>query len=141
MLYKNKGFTLAEVMVVVAILAIVAAIAIPSYQNIIRKSNRSDAKNALNLVANEQARFYAINRAYTTDMTNFSLDSAATAASAVSLSGQYKLKVIAGASGNIASSYKIIADTNTTAQGRDLCKQFTLDSAGVKTASDAACWK
>jgi type IV pilus assembly protein PilE len=140
MLIKNKGFTLMEVMIVVVILGIISAIAIPSYQDMLRRSNRTDAKNALNLIANEQARFFAINRTYTTDMTNFSLDDTATAASAVSASGHFKLSVAAGASGNIASSYKIKADTNTGFQGADDCKQFTLDSAGVKTATKPICW-
>jgi prepilin-type N-terminal cleavage/methylation domain-containing protein len=44
---KNQnGFTLIEVMIVVVIVAILAAIAIPSYQDSIRKTRRADAKEA-----------------------------------------------------------------------------------------------
>lgn len=44
---RHNGFTLIEVMVVVAIVAILAAIAIPSYAAFIQRSNRSEARNAL----------------------------------------------------------------------------------------------
>jgi len=44
---KNKGFTLIELMIVVAIVAIIAAIGIPSYSAQVQKTKRVDAKNAL----------------------------------------------------------------------------------------------
>jgi type IV pilus assembly protein PilE len=44
---SNKGFTLIEVMIVVAIVGILAAVAYPSYQDHVRKSRRAEAQSAL----------------------------------------------------------------------------------------------
>lgn len=56
---KNKnGFTLVELMIVVAIVGILAAIAIPSYQDSVKKSRRADAKGALLNFANSMERHF-----------------------------------------------------------------------------------
>ncbi len=57
-MYKNKGFTLIELMIVVVIVAIIASIAYPSYQDQIRKSRRADAKAALMDAAAKMERHY-----------------------------------------------------------------------------------
>jgi type IV pilus assembly protein PilE len=57
---KHKGFTLIELMIVVAILGIIAAIAYPSYQNSVMRSQRSDALTTLSRLASEQERFYTL---------------------------------------------------------------------------------
>ena len=143
---NNYGFTLVEILVTVTILAIIAAIAIPTYQNVVIKSNRTDAKTALNTLSNELARFYAVNRTYTTDMTNFSLPSA-TAASALSEYGNFRVSIAAGADG-IAKNYVISATTESVLQKRDSnCVSFSMTSAGQKSAlnktsgdSTTNCW-
>ncbi len=55
---RGKGFTLIEIMVVVAIVAILAAIAYPSYREQVMKSRRSDAKTALMHTAQVLERCY-----------------------------------------------------------------------------------
>ena len=70
--YKNsKGFTLIELMVVVAILAIVAVIAVPSFLDQVRKARMSDAKQTLMDVAAKLEQYYQDNKGYptTADMT------------------------------------------------------------------------
>ena len=67
---RQGGYTLIEILIVVAILGLLAAIAIPSYQNSILASNRSVAQAALLDLANRQEQFYLDNRTYTTDLTN-----------------------------------------------------------------------
>lgn len=59
-----KGFTLIELMIVVVIVAILAAVAIPSYQNSIQKTRRSDAKEALTRIAAMQERYFFTNNSY-----------------------------------------------------------------------------
>lgn len=61
---KDNGFTLIELMVVVAIVGILAAIAIPSYQDSMRKSRRADAQGALMNFANAMERYFTENNTY-----------------------------------------------------------------------------
>lgn len=63
-LNRNKGFTLIELMIVVAIVAILAAVAIPSYQDSVAKSRRADAKGALEGLAQSMERFFTANNTY-----------------------------------------------------------------------------
>jgi type IV pilus assembly protein PilE len=60
----NRGFTLIEVMIVVLIVGILAAIAYPSYLDSVRKSNRADAKVALNNAAQQLQRCYTLDNSY-----------------------------------------------------------------------------
>lgn len=63
---KTRGFTLVELMIVIAIIGIISAIAFPSYQSYMNKSRRSDAKVALSKMADRQERYYLQNNTYTT---------------------------------------------------------------------------
>jgi type IV pilus assembly protein PilE len=61
---KTLGFTLIELMIVVAIIAILAAIAYPSYQDSVRKTKRADGKAAIVELANFMERFFTENNTY-----------------------------------------------------------------------------
>ena len=61
----KKGFTLIEMVVVLAILAIIASIALPNYQDYLKRSRRSDAMIALERIANKQEQFYFDRNTYT----------------------------------------------------------------------------
>ncbi|MEX1033051.1 MAG: type IV pilin protein [Cellvibrionaceae bacterium] len=61
---RSTGFTLVELMIVVAIIAILAAVVYPSYQNNIEKGRRSDAQGALQGLAQAMERFYTNNSTY-----------------------------------------------------------------------------
>ncbi|WP_158007602.1 type IV pilin protein [Marinobacter sp. X15-166B] len=61
---RSAGFTLIELMIVVAIIGIIAAIAYPSYQEQVRSTRRADAQGALVSFANAMERFYTQNNSY-----------------------------------------------------------------------------
>ncbi|QBQ56274.1 type IV pilin protein [Nitrosococcus wardiae] len=61
---KQKGFTLIEIMIVVAIVAILASVAFPSYQESIQKSRRGDAQGALTAFAAAMERHFTENNTY-----------------------------------------------------------------------------
>lgn len=64
MYVKQRGVTLLELMIVVAIIGILSAIAYPSYQEHVRKSRRADAQTALLELAQFMERYYTANGRY-----------------------------------------------------------------------------
>jgi type IV pilus assembly protein PilE len=63
---KERGFTLIELMIAVAVVAILAAVAYPSYTQHIRKGNRSAAQAQMLDLANRQQQYLLVNKRYAT---------------------------------------------------------------------------
>lgn len=61
---KQGGFTLIELMIVVVVVGILAAVAYPSYQEYIRRSNRAAAQGYMMDLAQRQQQYFTDNRAY-----------------------------------------------------------------------------
>src|ERR1700761_5884303 len=59
-----RGFTLIELMVTIVVASILIAIAVPSYQAQVRKSRRTEARNAVMDLAAREERYYAVNNDY-----------------------------------------------------------------------------
>jgi type IV pilus assembly protein PilE len=64
---KSSGFTLIELMIALVIIAILAAIAIPSYRQYVIRSNRRAAQASLMDIANREHQYFVANRAYADD--------------------------------------------------------------------------
>lgn len=135
------GFTLIEIMIVVAIVAILLLIALPSYQESMLKARRSDAKSGLLDMANRQERLLLDRSTYTLDMTDlgFSADPMITEES------HYSIDAAACAGGTIATCYVLTATPRSgSPQARDSkCTSFIQDSTGAKTATGSQaseCW-
>lgn len=125
-----KGFTLIELMIVVAIVAILAAIAVPSYQFAMVKSRRSVAQGCLTEAAQFMERYYTTNLTYANaTLANCSESSNAT----------YYTLVL---SNNTSTAYTVTTTPQGTQASRDKdCGTMTMDAAGQKTASKPGkCW-
>ena len=140
-LVHPEGFTLVEILLVVALVALFAGIALPLYEKSVTKARRSDAKVALLTVANRQESYMLDRSSYTDNMVDlgFGVDPM------VSEEGYYEIDAAACASGTIASCYVLTATPRqSSAQAGDSeCTRFRLDSTGDRSASGslaAECW-
>ena len=73
---KSQGFTVVELVIAIAIIGILAAIAIPSYQEHLKKGRRADAQQFLSQVAQKQQQYLMDARAYAGTLADLSMDTA-----------------------------------------------------------------
>ena len=139
--YQQKGFTLIELIVAVAIVGILASVAYPSYQEYVYKARRSDAYDCLVDASQRQEEFFYNNNTYTTNLGGLGLS-----AGVVSCGdgGSYTLTAAAGATG-IGNSYLLTATRAGAQIGDSHCGDLTLSNIGVKgnlNGSEPAsqCW-
>ena len=128
----STGFTLIELMIVVAIIAILTAIAYPAYNKYVLRSRRSDAYAALNQGQTVMERCYAQYFSYAPTTAT------CPAVPATSPEGYYSVV----ASKVTATTYTLTA-TAVGAQAADTgCATLSLDQAGNKTSTggSANCW-
>lgn len=135
---KFSGFTLIELMVVVAVIAILAAIAYPSMQDHVRKAKRAEGKTALLKAAQLLERYYSDNNTYVVDIAPlFALGAGATVYSGenpADTKSAYQITV-AAATGPcpLANCFLLTATPNNPFADAD-CGNLTLTSTGVR------CW-
>jgi len=125
-----KGFSLIELMVVVAIVAILAAIAYPSYMESVRRGNRADAISTMLQVANQEERFFTVNNVYGT------LTAIGNPADPVpTQSRRHNISLVLA---NANATYTITATPVATDAD---CGNLTLTNTGVTGSTIAgACW-
>lgn len=124
--YRNAGFTLIEVMIVVVIVSILAMIAVPSYNDSVSKARRADGQAALMDIMARQERFYTENGTYTTNLGSGGLRLSSTS----SQEGYYTISAAACGDG-ITSCVELTA-TPGSAQSSD--GWMSLNSVGVKNS-------
>ncbi|KQX21995.1 type IV pilin protein [Variovorax sp. Varisp85] len=121
---KTGGFTLIELMITVAIVAILAAIALPSYQQYVIRSKRSAAQAQMMDIANRQQQFLLANRNYA--------DKAALTASGYALpaevSSNYSYDITLSTTGVPGYTLTLTPLGSQSGDGA-----LTLNSEGVKT--------
>lgn len=134
---RNKGFTLIELMIVLAIIAILVAVAYPSYQNSVRKTKRAEGQALLLAAAQMQERHFTRFLKYGTTLITSGEETATDVfVKDTSDGGYYKLKLSGG-----GAAYALTAEAQG-AQANDSCGNLTLDNLGVKdaTGSNVNCW-
>ncbi|MFT4247688.1 MAG: type IV pilin protein [Pseudomonas sp.] len=130
----TSGFTLLELMIVVAIVAILAAIAYPAYQDQVRKSRRAQAKADLVELAQLAEREHTVNNSYAGYVLAFEQSPREAGARMM-----YRIELEPAPT---QSTFTLVA-TPQGAQAADTCGTLSINQAGAKTSSGAAlseCW-
>lgn len=143
--HGQQGLFIIELMVVIAIIAILAQVVLPTYQNSVRKSARTAAKGALFDLVSRQEQYFMNNRGYAGDLA------------ALGLSDPYYIdkmtESVAGTDGSRVYQISLASTTSTSydavatalmGQLKDSCGNFTMRSNGAKEVSGATgaavCW-
>jgi type IV pilus assembly protein PilE len=133
-----RGFTLIELMIVIGILGVLAAIAFPNYMEHMMKSRRNEAKTLLMDIAARQEQYFLDNRSYTNNLANLRYSVNADG-SVSSEKGSYTVTV--DPLTFTATTYTLIAAAGP-AQVGDPCGDLSLDSEGVhgRSGTGDKCW-
>ena len=131
----QQGFTLIEVMIVVAIIGILAAIAYPSYDEYVKRGNRTEGQAFLSDVAARQERYFSQNNKYITavgDIAKLGLSGANSPTS------KYTITIAAGGGGYVLTANQQFGDTK--------CGNLSLNALGEKDRSGSGksvndCWR
>ena len=142
---RQKGFSAIELLLVIAIAGILAAIALPAYRDSVRKSGRTGAKGALLDVAMRQEQFFLNNRSYSNSLAALGLpDPYFVNKSADPVAGTDSGRVYKISLDNATGTAYDAVATAVSDQSEDMCGNYTLKSSGDKLVSGAAgaarCW-
>lgn len=126
-----NGFTIIELLLVVSIIGILAAVAYPSYNDFMLQGNRSEGQRELLRLANLQEQLYVDTRAYTADMTDLGMN----ADPFITENGLYSIDA------TVAGDTFVLTATAKSTQVKDTaCKVLTINEVGVKTPT-SGCWE
>ncbi len=137
----NAGFTLVELMIVVAVVALLSAVAVPTYQTSVRKARRADARAALATTAQMMERYATEQGAAGYRTATLSDGGGPTVvAKASSDNGYYQLSFT-----NLTATAYTMRAVPQGGQVDDGCATFTLDERGVRgvsggTLATTDCW-
>lgn len=133
----GRGFTLIELTIVVAVVALLGAVALPAYQDSVRKARRTEAKAALSEAAQMMERYLTEKGTYATATLGVGLDPPAVYRDR-SENGYYALSL-----SNLTAATFTLSAAPQGSQATDGCGTFTLTQRGergVSARTAAECW-
>lgn len=144
---KNRGFTLIELMIVVAIVAIISAVALPSYRDSVAKSRRAEARGQLLETSQFMQRFYSQNDSFSQDRAGVAVAVPAALATvpktAASGAGTYSIS-FSGTPTVATFTVQAVPRTGGS-MAADKCGSLVLDNTGRRTVTGTGtvedCWK
>ena len=144
---RVAGFTLIELMVTLVVAAILISIAVPAYQTQVRKSRRTEARNAVMDLAAREERYYSVNNAYTNVALElgYGTDNAVISGRPIG-SGYYTVSVDLtapepAATPPVRAGFKITAIAAGTQLKDAPCQKFVVDEVGTQTSTPSTeCW-
>jgi type IV pilus assembly protein PilE len=142
---KTSGFSLIEMMVVVVVIAILTAIAIPIYERYVQESRRTAAKTGLMDVASREEKYFSTNNTYTANLTLLGYTGSGasiTVPNNTPATDYYTITVAPSGSSSSDFTATAIPITGSTQQS-DVCGNYTLTDLGVQGNSvtpNTGCW-
>ncbi len=130
-----RGFTLVELLIVVAIVGIITSIGYPAYQEFLMKGRRSDAKIALTQGAALQEKDFYEHGAYESNANLLWPPNGKSA------QGYYTMSISLSGGGGSTPHFTLTATATGTQIKDSSCQSFSLDDLGNKTSSPGSdCW-
>lgn len=130
---RIKGFSLIELAIVMVVIAILSAIALPSYRKYVLRGNRTQAIQALQDLASREENYFFSNSTYTQSNTNLGASS--------SIGAPYYSVVVASAS---STDYTVTATAISTQVQDTPCASLSLNHAGQQFSNGVVasqpCW-
>ncbi len=147
----SAGFTLTELLIVMVVVAILMAIAVPMYQQQVQQSRRTEATNAVLELASREEKYFSINNNYTTDPTQLGYSTTEGATFPQSTGTYYQITVdVPAPAAGVAPSYTITATpaTGSPQLNDTTCQSFSVIQTGVQSAANSTggdttttCWQ
>ena len=121
----QDGFTLIELMITVVVISLLAMVAVPAYNDSVKKGRRADAKSVLATIAARQEQFFMDNKSYTANIDELGYTEIGSTNEALSTDGHYRVRISAASATDFEAEAQPVAEDNQ-------CQQMTITANGIR---------